>query len=93
MSYEIVEDKKAIRFMDKIDDDEELSNRIKKQYKKLSENPYKYAEESFYSNKCHKCKKTRVGDYRIIYYVNESLNIVQIIDIDHRKKIYKKWDR
>ena len=37
-------------------------------------------------------KKTRVGNYRIIYYINKSRNAVEIIDIGIRKNIYKKWD-
>lgn len=37
-------------------------------------------------------KKTRVGDYRIIYFINESTKEVEIIDIGPRRSIYKKWD-
>ena len=33
-----------------------------------------------------------VGPYRIIYFVNEVTKEVKIIDIDHRRSIYKKWD-
>jgi mRNA-degrading endonuclease RelE of RelBE toxin-antitoxin system len=36
--------------------------------------------------------KTRVGSYRIIYFVNELTKEVEIIDIGPRKNIYKKWD-
>ena len=36
--------------------------------------------------------KTRVGTYRIIYFVNELTKEVEIIDIGPRKSIYKKWD-
>ena len=37
-------------------------------------------------------KKTRVGDYRIMYFIKESTKEVEIIDIGPRRNIYKKWD-
>lgn len=37
-------------------------------------------------------KKTRVGTYRIIYFINESTKEVEIIDIGPRKGTYKIWD-
>lgn len=46
----------------------------------------------FKSRKCPKCKKTRIGDYRIIYHISDNTNFVELIDIGLRKNIYKKWD-
>ena len=78
--------------MDKHSDDENLINRIYGKYFQLSQNPYKEAEKSFKSIKCPKCKKTRVGGYRIIYFINEYKKEIEIIDIGPRGNIYKKWD-
>ena len=89
--YEIYEDKKAIKFMEKHSNDEDLMSRIFDKYLDLSLNPYKEAE-NFKSKKCPKCKKTRVGEYRIIYFINEAKKEIEIIDIGSRKNIYKKWD-
>ncbi len=36
--------------------------------------------------------KTRVGKYRIIYFIDELKKEIEIIDIGPRNKIYKKWD-
>lgn len=91
-TYDIFEDKKAIRFIDNHHDDEKLINRIHNKYLKLSQNPYKESEKSFKSKKCPKCRKTRVGGYRIIYFINESRKEIVIIDIGSRGNIYKKWD-
>lgn len=90
--YEIFEDRKAIKFIEKHEDDDDLLNRIYDEYIKLSIDPYKEAENSFKSRKCPKCKKTRIGEYRIIYFVNEIKKEIEIIDIGPRKNIYKKWD-
>ena len=92
VQYELFEDKKAIKFMDNHFHDEKLIKRIYGKYRLLSINPYIEAESSFKSRKCPKCKKTRVGDYRIIYFINESTKQVEIIDIGPRRSIYKKWN-
>lgn len=92
VQYELFEDKKAIKFMDNHSDDEKLIKRIYDKYFQLSIDPYKESESSFKSKKCPKCKKTRVGGYRIIYFINEPTKEVEIIDIGPRKSIYKKWN-
>jgi mRNA interferase RelE/StbE len=33
--------------------------------------------------------RIRVGDYRIIYYIEDEIKIVDIIKIGHRKDIYR----
>lgn len=90
--YEIFEDKKVIKFLDKHFNDIDLKNRIEEKYYGLAVNPYKEAQNSFKSKKCPKCKKTRMENYRIIYFINESRKEIEIIDIGLRKNIYKKWD-
>lgn len=90
--YDIFEDRKAIKFIDKPSDNEDLINRIHEKYLLLAIQPYNEAESSFKSKKCPKCKKTRVGKYRIIYFIDESKKEIEIIDIGHRRSIYKKWD-
>ena len=47
--YELFEDKKAIKFMDKHLGDEWLINRIYDKYYRLAVNPYNEAESSFKS--------------------------------------------
>ena len=78
--------------MDKHSDNEKLLRRIYNKYLLLARDPYNEAESSFVSRKCPKCKKTRVGNYRIIYFIKESTKEVEIIDIGLRKVIYKKWN-
>lgn len=34
--------------------------------------------------------KLRVGDYRIIYSIDEEIVTVHVIKIDHRKEVYEK---
>ncbi|MBQ6813771.1 MAG: type II toxin-antitoxin system RelE/ParE family toxin [Methanobrevibacter sp.] len=90
--YDIFEDKLAIKFREKHSNDLQLQNRIDDKYYKLAIDPIKETEDRFKSKKCPKCKKTRMGNYRIIYYINKPMNAIQIIDIGPRKNIYKKWN-
>ncbi len=90
--YEIFEDKRVIKFLDKHINNKQLQDRIEDKYYWLSLNPYKEAEKSFKSQKCPKCKKTRMGEYRLIFYIHESTKEIEIVDIGLRKNIYKKWD-
>ena len=34
--------------------------------------------------------RIRVGDYRVLYEIQDQVLIVHVVDIDHRKDIYKK---
>jgi len=33
--------------------------------------------------------RIRVGDYRILYHVRHADHVVQVLDVDHRKDIYR----
>ena len=89
--YRVFQDDLVNEFLNKHSKDKILIERIKEKIIRISFNPYREADKSFLSSKCPKCKKARVGDYRIIYFIYDSLNEVQILDIGHRSRIYKKW--
>ena len=57
VGYELFEDKRAIKFMDKHSDDEKLLRRIYNKYHLLACDPYDEAESSFKSRKCPNVKK------------------------------------
>ena len=33
--------------------------------------------------------KLRVGDYRVLYIIKQEKRVINIVDVDHRSKIYK----
>ena len=90
-NFEVFEDKRAIKFRQKNANDVSLQDRIDLKYLKLAVDPYREAEGKFVSRKCPKCLKTKIGDYRIIYYVHKSRKQVEIIDIGLREGVYDKW--
>ncbi len=61
-------------------------NRIRNAISALSETPR--------PNGCKKLKgvdayRIRIGDYRVVYSVKDSILIVSVIDVGHRREIYK----
>lgn len=54
--------------------------------KKLTVDPVNFGKPLRYSLKGY--RRLRVGDYRVIYKVDEDRVIVIIVDIDHRKDVY-----
>ena len=78
-----------------------LSNRAEKQLDKLSEkmahpvikaianlglNPRPYGYRKLKGRDGY---RIRVGDYRIIYVIEDLLLIVEVIDLGHRKDVYR----
>jgi mRNA-degrading endonuclease RelE of RelBE toxin-antitoxin system len=67
----------------------DLQDRIREALKKLEENPFDSrpgADIKLLVNTDPKKHRLRVGDYRIIYYVEG--DIVRVIDVFHRGKGY-----
>ncbi len=54
--------------------------------KKLTVDPITFGKPLKYSLNGY--RRLRVGDYRVIYKVDEDKVIVIIVDIDHRKDVY-----
>lgn len=53
---------------------------------RLANDPYNFGKPLRYSWKGH--RRLRVGDYRIVYKVEEDKKHVLIIAIKHRKEVY-----
>lgn len=57
---------------------------------RLEVDPVSYGKPLRYSLKGH--RRLRVGDYRIVYRIDDKKKTVLIVAIDHRKDIYDKFD-
>jgi mRNA interferase RelE/StbE len=61
--------------------------RIKKAIEdKLQTNPIELGKPLQYSLKG--CRRLRIGDYRVIYRIEES-NVVLIVKVGHRREVYE----
>jgi mRNA interferase RelE/StbE len=71
----------------------QLSRLRKKEYEKIEAAILGLGEEPRPAN-CQKMKggdawRIRVGDYRVIYEINDQARIVTILDVGHRREIYR----
>ncbi|MEK6898009.1 MAG: type II toxin-antitoxin system RelE/ParE family toxin [Nanoarchaeota archaeon] len=80
--YELVFEKIALNFLNKLD--EQIKNRIWNKLQKCKEEPFRYLEHLTDI----KGYKLRVGNYRIILDIDVKNKIIYILKIGHRKNIY-----
>ena len=80
--YELKLDKKAIDFLNKLE--KETKERIWSKLQECKADPFRYLKHLENINGY----KLRVGEYRIIIDVDNTIKILNILKIGHRKNIY-----
>ncbi|WP_461863226.1 type II toxin-antitoxin system RelE family toxin [Thermococcus sp.] len=84
MSYEMILSRKSLKFLRNLVPEDRA--RIKESLIKLRENPWSMQYKKL---RGYPLYRIRVGDYRIIYSVDEDSKTVYIIRIGHRENVYK----
>ena len=65
--------------------------RLKNKIEEIKLNPYLFGSIKMGGNSFgQNSYRVRVGNYRIIYSINDNLLTIEIIRIAHRKDVYKK---
>lgn len=85
MIYEILFEKASIKSLSKLPAD--VQAKIIEVIEKLSENPRPHGSKKLEGREGY---RVRIGDYRVIYLINDKTITVLILDIGKRKEIYKK---
>ena len=83
--FSIRYEKSAEKFLEKLRD-KKLQSRILDKIEKLKENPF--PKEAKTIEVYGKAFRVRVGDYRVLYIVDHSINLIIIVEIDKRERIY-----
>ena len=86
MSFKILLHPKAKEFLEKVDN--ESKRRFKNKIKELTHHPNK-GKRLKYSN----FWSLRIGDYRVIYEIDEEKKRVVILFIGHRKSVYDDFSK
>ena len=84
MSYEVVLSQKSLKFLGNLSPKDRA--RIKESLLKLRGNPWSMQYKKL---KGHPFYRIRVGDYRVIYSVDESAKVVYVVRIGRRENVYK----
>jgi mRNA interferase RelE/StbE len=85
MAYQLQISKKSLKFLSSLDTG--LGGRIGSAIQKLSENPFPQGSIKLVGSESE--YRIPVGDYRIIYQVQEFILVVFVIRIGHRRDIYR----
>ena len=84
MTYKIVYTEKAAKYLETLDKKE--AQRTYSKIESIKENPLHYIEKLVSIN----LWKLRIGDVRAIIRFNKLEKEISVIDMGHRKNIYKK---
>ncbi|MEB3120501.1 MAG: type II toxin-antitoxin system RelE/ParE family toxin [Snowella sp.] len=66
-----------------------LIKKLDRCFEQLEINPYSHPNIKVLKGNYHGCYRYRVEDYRVVYSVNESTILVNVIVIAHRSKVYE----
>lgn len=84
MTYKVTIRKAALKALEKIN--EPSHSKLRNAIIKLGNNPRPHGYKKLVGREGY---RIREGDYRIIYLIADSILIVDVIDIGHRKDIYE----
>ena len=85
MAYRIEVTNAARRAMAKLPAD--VLKRIDAKILSLADNPRPQGVEKLTSTE--KIYRVRVGDYRIVYYIDDGVLVVTVVKVAHRREVYR----
>ena len=86
MSYESEFTPTFLKLLKKLDG--QIKKRVLKEIGQALKDPRSGSQLVFASQVCF---KWRVGDYRMIYTIDEKRKVLTFIVVDHRSKVYKRY--
>lgn len=86
MAYSVVIEKKVLKTLEKLDN--RIYEDVVEKITALEDNPRPPGSTPLVNIGY---LRIRVGDYRVIYDIDDTLKEIYILDIGHRKDIYKKY--
>lgn len=85
MKFQIIWSESASKELKKLD--RTVANRIYKKVSQLSENPYHFEVTKMIGDPYF---RLRVGDYRVIFDIQNEVLRILVLKVGHRKNVYKK---
>jgi mRNA interferase RelE/StbE len=83
MTYEVLFEKAALRALQRTPSDTQI--KIISKIEELAENPRPFGHKKLVGRSGY---RIRIGDYRVIYTINDKTIRIYILDIGHRREIY-----
>ena len=83
--YSVIYDDVALQNLEELE--KKIRKRIFEKIHSTKENPFHYFERLTGRDEY----KLRIGNYRVIATIDESIKRISILFVDHRKNVYKKF--
>ena len=87
MPYTVTVERKAAKFLRDLTD-KRLSLRLREAIDALAENPRVPGNVKLQGE--GELYRVRVGDYRIVYQIQDAVLVVLVVQIGHRREIYRQ---
>jgi mRNA interferase RelE/StbE len=85
MKYEVKWTENALRSLKKLSKD--VSKRVIEKVEEISEDPFRYVKKL----KGFPLYSLRVGVYRVILSIEAKNLVIFVVEVGHRRKIYRKY--
>lgn len=86
MTYEVRLDRRPDNYLRRLD--RRTQERINRRLEQIATNPYDPKTRPL--TNAQGLRAARVGDWRILFFVNDDAHIVQIVDIGPRGQVYRR---
>jgi mRNA interferase RelE/StbE len=86
VSYRILTTRRFLRHLKRLEG--EVRERVLDAVREVSERPYLGSTLMFDERRLY---KFRVGDYRLVYEVDEENKAVLFLIVDHRRRVYREF--
>jgi mRNA interferase RelE/StbE len=85
--YELTLTRKAQKFYEEVDTS--LAERLNRCFDQLRENPYEHPNIKRLKGTFSGLLRYRVGDWRVVYRIDEAQSLITILLIAHRSDVYQ----
>lgn len=86
--YKIVFDKRFLKDLEKIP--QKFRDKIREKVANLASNPRPEGYTKLKSSDKFALYRIRCGDYRVVYTIQDHILIVVVVELGHRKEIYRE---
>lgn len=84
MAYRVILKRSAEKELDRLP--AQLHDRITHKLLDLEDNPRPHGVQKLHGQDCY---RIRIGDYRVLYMIDDRAQLVEIVAVGHRREVYR----
>ncbi|MGA2222581.1 MAG: type II toxin-antitoxin system RelE/ParE family toxin [Verrucomicrobiia bacterium] len=84
MAYTVIVNRAAEKELDRLP--EKVRQRITRKLIELENNPRPHGVQKLHGHDGH---RVRIGDYRVLYLIDDEAQTVEVLAVGHRREVYR----